>query len=167
MSLPDLPTISAIIAALTGSVGLIDRVTDTYLKFRGTQTGVPKEHRAKIVAGSDGTSLVRLEHGREVERVTYEELTRKLNSGDLSYVRALESSMNTHKQIWESALPSLASEINPVAKAKVQVQLDAIAGDMEKDLLQILDFVTRTGLHLDDHYASVRHIAAQKRQQGV
>ena len=130
----DVALVATIIGILSNSVGLVDKVTDTYLKFRGKQSPVDKEHRAKIVAGGDGKSLVRLKHGQEVQRVTYEELTNKLSESDLSYVRALESSMNTHKDIWESAYPSLASEVNPVAKAKIQKQLDAVLTDMEDDL---------------------------------
>ena len=160
----DIPTVASIVGVLVQSVGLVDKVTDTYLKFRGKESPVPKEHKAKIVAGSDGTSLVRLEHGSEVQRVSYEELTKKLAPTDLSYVRALEASMNTHKAIWESAYPSLASEVNPVAKAKVNVQLDAVATDMEKDLTRILTFIEKTGLYLDDHYMAVRDIATQHRQ---
>jgi DNA polymerase I-like protein with 3'-5' exonuclease and polymerase domains len=160
----DIPTVSSIVGVLVSSVGLIDKVTDTYLKFRGQESPVAKEHKAKIVAGSDGISLVRLEHGAEIQRVTYEELTKKLTPSDLSYVRALESSMNTHKTIWESAYPSLASEVNPVAKAKIQVQLDAVATDMEKDLKRILTFVENTGLYLDDHYIAVKDIATQHQQ---
>ena len=156
----ELATISSIIGIASSAVGLIDKVADTYIKFRGRDYVVPQEHRASITASEDGQSLVRTEYGREVQRVTYQELMDRLTEDDLSYIKAVEKSMNTHKEVWEAAYPQLASETNPVAKAKIQKQLDAVAEDMGKDLKRILDFIEqRMQLYLDDHYLSVRDLA--------
>lgn len=155
----DVATISAIVGLAASSVGLIDKITDSYLKFWGRDSGVPKEHRSKIVAGEDGKSLIRLVHGQEAQRVTYQEMTKRLSEDDLSYIRALEKSMKTHKSVWEGAYPQLASEVNPVAKAKIKAQLDDVAEDMGKDLQKILTFVEKTGLYLDDHYYAISSIA--------
>lgn len=155
----DIATISTIVTTASSAVGLIDKIVDSYLMFRGKQSA-PKEHRAKIEADAAGEGFIRREHGEEVQRVSYQEMTARLDDSDLSYIQALEKSMNTHKAVWESAYPSLASEVNPVAKAKIQQQLDQVAQEMEKDLIKILTFVEKTGLYLDDHYMSVRDIAA-------
>jgi hypothetical protein len=156
----DPATITAIIGTVSAAVGLVDKVTDSFIKYKtGRGDPVPKEHRMKITAASDGKSLVGLEHGRETQRVTYDQLIVKMSNDDLRYIRALEKSMNVHFSIWEEVYPQLASESNPITKAKLKQQLDSIVDDMGNDLTKILGFVEMTGLYLDDHYQNIRHIA--------
>jgi SepF-like predicted cell division protein (DUF552 family) len=151
-----------VISATSAAVSLVDKIADSYLKFRGKISSVPEEHRAEIVASGDNKSLLMLSHGVEIQRLTYQQLTARLNEGDLSYIRSLERSINTHKTVWEEAYPQLASESNPVTKAKVRNQLNDVANEMGSDLTKILNFVEKLGVHLDDHYIAVRDIAEGK-----
>ena len=75
----EIATITAIIGALSSAVGLVDKVTDSFIKYRtGHGDSIGKEHRMKITKSPDGESLIALEHGREMQRISYEQLSDKL-----------------------------------------------------------------------------------------
>lgn len=160
--MPDPATIAAIVGLLTSSVGLVDKVADTYLSYRKKSAVSDAEHRSRITTSDDGRDLVALDHGHEMQRVSYKELTDRLDVDDLQYIKSIEKSMKSHKQIWESVYPQLATTIDPIVKAKLEQQLDQVCEAMSVDLVRILNFVEKTGLYLDDHYGAVRDIAARR-----
>ena len=156
----DIATITAAIGAATAGIGLIYKLGDQVTRFltkRETPV-MPIEHRLKIER--DGDSIVQKSHGVEYQRITAADL-QKLPVAELRHIKVLEQSMENHYAIWASVYPQLALAIDPIAKAKTELQLKGIIVAMKADLVGILDFLLRAGFDLDDHYRNIRDVVAE------
>jgi hypothetical protein len=153
----DLAIVTAAIGAATAGVGLIDKLADQVSRFLTERDApmVPVEHRAKIER--EGNAIVQKHHGVEYQRITASDL-QKLPEKDLLHIKVLEQSMENHYAIWAQVYPQLALSLDPIAKAKTELQLKGIIVAMKSDLVGILDFLSEAGLSLDDHYKNIRDV---------
>jgi hypothetical protein len=142
------------ITAATAAIGLFDKIADQIERFiqKRPEPAVPPEHRMTI-AEDDGDIVAR-EHGKEVQRIHAQDLS-KLPQPLLNHVTVLEESMENHYNVWSATYPQLAL-MDGVQKAKVEAQLKAIIRSMKGDLDGILTFLEMAGLQLDDHYWHIR-----------
>ncbi len=146
-----------VIGAATAAVGLFDKIADQVERFieKRSAPAVPAEHR--MVITQDKGDLVALNHGRETQRISGQDLA-SLPAPLLGHVSVIEKSMENHYRVWSSAYPQLALLDSPVQKAKVEAQLSDVIVGMKSDLDGILAFLESAGLHLDDHYLHVRQL---------
>jgi hypothetical protein len=153
----DLALINGAIAAATSAVGLFDKISDEIERFvtKRPEPAVPKEHRQQIQ--KEGDAIVSRMHGQVYQTITAKDLE-KLPESDLRHIRVLEQSMENHYSVWASAYPQLALAVDPIAKARTEIQLKGIVSGMNDDLNGILGFLEESGLHLDDHYQNVRNV---------
>ena len=156
----DIATVTAAIGAASAGVKLIDKLADQVTRFLTKREApyVPVQHRMTIE--QEGSDLVSKEHGRERQRITAKDLA-KLPEADLRHIKVYESSMQNHYDVWAAVYPQLALAVDPIAKARTEAQLKGIVRDMKADLLAILSFLQRAGLHLDDHYGHVRDVVSE------
>jgi hypothetical protein len=155
----DLALATAAITAATAGVGLIDKIADQIDRFltKKPEPEVPPQHRLKIER--DGDAIVSRYHGQESQRITAADL-QKLPEAELRHIKVFEQSMENHYAVWEAVHPQQALAVDPVAKAKIDLQLKGIIRDMKRDLNGILGFLERIGLNLDDHYMHIRDLVA-------
>lgn len=155
----DFATITAAVGAAAAGVELIDKIGDQIVRFLGKDVpGLTGTHRAKIER--DGQAIVQKVHGVETQRITGSDLA-NLPDDLVRHIRVHEKSMENHYAIWESVYPQLALMVDPVAKARTEQQLRGIVVAMKGDLLGILDFLSRAGLDLDDHYRHIRDVVSK------
>lgn len=154
----EIATVTAAIAAATSGVGLIDKIADQIERFMTKQPepSVPKEHRMKIER--DGDAIVSKYNGQENQKVTAEEMQKKMSEASLRHIKVLEQSMDNHYSVWAAVYPQLALSIDPIAKAKTEQQLRGVIRSMKGDLDGILGFIEESGLNLDDHYMHIRNL---------
>jgi hypothetical protein len=119
------------------------------------QMRVPEQYRRRFVA--EGDDLVSRDHGREVQRVTRNQLNRRLSREDLEYIEDLERSMAINRALWKRTYPKRA--ISKASRKAVERALTAMAEDLEG----VLTCLERAQLQLDDHYLSVRNILARRK----
>ena len=106
------------------------------------------------------SQIVAQSGGVVTQSVTYDELRGKLDPADMQYISAREQALNNHFTIWTVTYPQLSLMVDPIARAKVQLQLDQLTRDMGNEMTAILGFLeNRLGLRLDDHYQAIRQIA--------
>ncbi len=153
----DIALVSGAITAATSAVGLIDKIWDQVERFvsKGPGQDIPVESRQKIQ--KEGDAIVSRLHGQVYQTITAQDLE-KLPETDLRHIRVLEQSMENHYAVWAAVYPQLALAVDPIAKARTEIQLKSIVVGMKKDLDGVLDFLQQSGLYLDDHYKNVRNV---------
>ncbi|HEX2241416.1 MAG TPA: hypothetical protein VHJ82_09780 [Actinomycetota bacterium] len=152
----------AVLSAAAAAVTLFDSIADQVERFikKRPEPAVPPEYRMTI--GEADGDLVATEHGREIQRITGEDLAnRNLPQPILDHVLVLEKSMQNHYTVWSKLYPQLAVLDSPVQKAKVEAQLSDVITSMKSDLHGILAFLESAGLHLDDHYLHIRQVVQE------
>jgi len=156
----DIAIITAAISAATSAVEIIDKIADQIDRFmtKSPEPAIPKEHRLKIE--KEGNAIISKYHGQEFQRITAQDL-QQLPESELRHIKVLEQSMENHYSIWSAVYPQLALAVDPIAKAKTELQLKGIIVGMKGDLEGILGFLERTGLQLDDHYMHIRDVVAK------
>jgi len=150
----------AAITAATSAVGLVDKIWDEVERFtsKHSETDIPREHRQKIQ--KEGDAIVSRIHGQVYQTITAQDLE-KLPEATLRHIKVLEQSMENHYAVWASVYPQIALAIDPIAKAKTEIQLKDIIVGMKADLDGVLDFLQQSGLYLDDHYMHIRSVVGE------
>jgi len=150
----------AAITAATSAVGLVDKIWDEVERFtsKHSETDIPREHRQKIQ--KEGDAIVSRIHGQVYQTITAQDLE-KLPEATLRHIKVLEQSMENHYAVWASVYPQIALVIDPIAKAKTEIQLKDIIVGMKADLDGVLDFLQQSGLYLDDHYMHIRSVVGE------
>lgn len=153
----DLALVTAAIGAVTSAIGLIDKIADQVEHFitKGKEPMVSKQHRMSFER--EGNAIVSKYQGKKRQKITAKEL-QKLPEATLRHIQVLEHSMENHYSIWSAVYPQLALAIDPIAKAKVELQLRDVIAGMKVDLDGILDFLKQSGFYLDDHYQHIRSL---------
>lgn len=152
---------SAAIGAITSSVELVDKVYDTWVKFResGEVEKITTKDHFEIVTSSDGgKSLVHMSNGVIAKKITREQLADVLERTDLMVLEALEKKMELLVAKW-SSITSAFETLTPAQQGASRIQLDDICVDLSKCLSQTMLFLEKLGFELNDHYASVKMIA--------
>lgn len=153
---------AAIASILGNATNIIDKIYDRFFKRKTGNPppeGLKPEHSAVIKNDPSQSALVLTLQGAQCDKVTYDELGQRLSHQDMRYIQTRERVMKQLYEQWEAAYPTLATEIDPIRKKQLDQRLDEITDDLGKELDRILEFVTNSGLTLDDHYMMFRDLA--------
>ena len=158
-----LTEISAVVAATKGAVEIFDKVAG---QIKSVLTKRPKEaegddDRWRYKIRTDGTDIVVKQQDRVVQTVTADELSRVLTPSDLDLVRTLESNMNKYFSRWKVIYAKKDASQDPLVNAITEEQLTEQVAKMRSELLGILGFLEKCGIHLDDHYMNIRYLIEQ------
>jgi hypothetical protein len=158
--------IAAIVTATKGALDLFDRMAG---QVRAVLTGQPKEaegdeDRWRYKISGEDKGLVVRQDAQTVQTITGKELSERLEPTDLALVRTYESKMEAYFKLWRAVYQQKDASQDPLVNAKTDTQLKDLILKMRGELLGILDFLEKTGVHLDDHYMHIRHLVTQAEQ---
>ena len=159
----DLATASSAISVISSAVKLADGVWDSWRDFKQERKVThepPREHYEKIEATNDNSALVHSTNGQPAKTVTREQLSKILSKDDYEHLEALESRMRMLTGKWNGITKKIELEVNIATKTTYEMQLDDLKDKIGALLEQIMDFIERLGFHLQDHYGSMKSIAA-------
>jgi len=153
----DPATLTAILGAATAAIGLFDRIADQVERFltKREEPAVPPQHRLRFE--KQGDAMVAVSDGNVIQTISAKDLG-TLPENQLRHVKVLEESMENHYAVWCAVYPTLALEVDPIREAKIRRQLEAVIGEMKKDLEDLLGFLEACGFALDDHYQHIREV---------
>ena len=160
----DWQTASWIAGAAANAVSSIDKLyrgyADFFNKKQPTVDAPLPDLRIQNDASEQALVATSITTGAVSQKVTYDDLRAKLRPSDRAYIEALSRALDNYEKQWNSALvaKSLASGMDV---GRYDAQLDHLAREIAKPLDEVLDFVERTGMWLDDHYLATRHIARE------
>ena len=158
-----LAEITAVVAATKGAVEIFDKVAG---QIRSVLTKRPKEaegedDRWRYKIRTEGPNIVVKQQNQVVQTVTAEELSSVLNPGDLDLVRTYEVSMNKYFNRWKALYSKKDASQDPLVNVITEEQLTEQIVKMRSELLGILAFLEKCGVHLDDHYMSIRYLVEE------
>lgn len=153
----DLATAAASAALLNNAVSAVDKV---YNWVRALNKQAP----ASLGLRSDPQKAVlqyeSLDGTPEPTRVvmTYAELAAKLTEDDVRHIKSFEQRMKAAMVQWEKLNASL-SLYEDVERGRIEANMERLKErDICPSLREIVQFIERLGVDLQDHYASVRSI---------
>jgi hypothetical protein len=155
--------IAALVAATKGAVEVFDKVAG---QIKSVLTKRPKEAEAdedrwRYKIRPEGTSIVVKQENRTVQTVTGEELSKILSKTDVDLVQTYEASMNKYFSRWKAVYAKKDSSQDPLVNAITEEQLTEQIVKMKAELLGILGFLQKCGVHLDDHYMNIRYLVEE------
>lgn len=152
--------IAAIVAATKGTIEIFDKIAGqvktVLLKRPKEAEGEDERWRNKI--RPEGTSIVVKHEDCIVQTLTADQLADALNPHDLTLVRTYEDSMNKYFARWKALYAKKDASQDPHVNAITEEQLTDQIVKMKRELLGILKFLEKCGVHLDDHYMHIRHL---------
>src|SRR5690349_5386359 len=98
------------------------------------------------------------QEAQTVQTVTADQLSQKLNPQDLALVRTYEASMQRYFGRWQALYAKKDASQDPLVNAITEEQLMDQIVKMKGELLGILTFLEKSGVHLDDHYMHIRYL---------
>ena len=102
---------------------------------------------------ADGDAMVALNRsGREVQRVTREQLADRLPQNLMHHIEVLERSMEINKAIWDEKYPRRV--LDKTDRELAQSAMQAVADDFRG----VIDTIETAGFWLDDHYVGIRQM---------
>ena len=110
---------------------------------------------------TEGTNIVVKQQDRVVQTVTAEQLSNVLNPSDLDLVRTYEASMNRYFNRWKALYAKKDASQDPLVNVITEEQLTEQIVKMRSELLGILAFLEKCGVHLDDHYMNIRYLVEE------
>lgn len=158
-----LTEITAVVAATKGAVEIFDKVAG---QIKSVLTKRPNEaegedDRWRYKIRTEGPNIVVKQQNQVVQTVTAEELSSVLNPGDLDLVRTYEVSMNKYFNRWKALYSKKDASQDPLVNVITEEQLTEQIVKMRSELLGILAFLEKCGVHLDDHYMSIRYLVEE------
>lgn len=154
--------IGALITATKGAVDIFDKIAG---QVKSVLTKRPKEAagdderwRYKIGTDTPSSSIVVKQDRQTIQTVSADELAQKVDPSDLRLIKTYESKMNTYYDLWEKVYEEKDMSNDALANARTQKQLEKLVLGMRGELLGILRFLEKIGVHLDDHYMHIRHL---------
>lgn len=154
--------IAALVAATKGALDIFDKIAgqvkSVLLKRPKEAEGEEDRWRYKISA--EGKDIVVKQTDRTVQKITGDQLATVLGPDDLALVRAYEQNMQKYFKRWQAVYAKKDSSQDPLVNAVTEEQLAEQISKMKAELLGILEFLQRIGVHLDDHYMHIRHLVA-------
>lgn len=158
-----LTEIASAVSATKGAIDIFDKVAGqikTVLAKRPKEAeGDDDRWRYKI--RPTGTEIVVKQQDRIVQTVTADQLSRVLTPDDLDLVRTYETSMNKYFARWKAVYAKKDASQDPLVNAITEEQLTEQIVKMRSELLGILAFLEKCGVHLDDHYMHIRYLVEQ------
>jgi hypothetical protein len=161
--------IAAVVTATKGAVELFDKLAGPIKKVI---LGEPKfdqaeakDQRWRFRVETEGKNVVVKEGDYTRQTITGAELSKLLGPQDLALVQTYERKMQDYFDLWTSVYAAKDMSQDPLVNAKTEAQLKKLIGNMQGELLGILSFLQRIGVHLDDHYMHVRSLVEQQVRQ--
>ncbi len=155
--------IAAVVTATKGAIDVFDKIAGqikTVLQKRPKEAeGDEDRWRYKIQAA--GNEIVVKQAERTVQVVTGDQLSKVLGPNDLELVKTYEASMQRYFNRWKAVYAKKDASQDPLVNAITDEQLAEQITKMKAELLGILAFLQKAGVHLDDHYMHVRHLVEQ------
>jgi len=152
--------IAALVAATKGAVDLFDRfsgqIKSVLEKRPKEKEGGDDRWRYKVDVQKHG--IVVKQDDRKIQTITGPELASKLSEKDLKLVQTLEGKMEEYFELWRKVYESKDAAQDPLVNAQTDRQLNKLIKQMRGELLGIIDFLTKIGVRLDDHYMHVRYL---------
>lgn len=156
----DILTAKSLIDLTVSGINLFDKVAGQVVKFiRKTpdDAGPPKGHQFKV--GGKNEEINVESHGRVIQTITAEDL-KNLPPEAYTHIKTLEKSLKQHYSLWSRIYPH-RNDGSVTENAKVDLELEKLVTEMKGDLLGIIDFLRKIGVHLDDHYLNYRDVIEQ------
>lgn len=152
--------IAALITATKGAVDLFDKIAgqvkSVLLKRPKEDEGEEDRWRYKIT--TEGKDIVVKQTDRTIQTITGDQLSHVLGQDDLALVRSYEHNMQKYFKRWQVIYANKDGSQDPLVNAITEEQLAEQIAKMKNELLGILSFLQRIGVHLDDHYMHIRHL---------
>jgi hypothetical protein len=101
-----------------------------------------------------------VDHGQARELVTAEQLTR-LDPNAQKLIRAYERTMKDLFERWTELKPKRIAQ-DPEIRQEARDESKLVRGELCGELNELLGFIESLGMQLQDHYAHVRYICAQR-----
>jgi hypothetical protein len=144
----------------------VDRVLDALgniLKIIDNTTGpmkrmVGEDERISVQSEQRANTIILKRKGVPVRTITAQELRQKLSIEEQQLIVTYEQSMSNYYQLWRQVYPQLSLQVDPITKAKLEVQLKDIVRQMCSEWSNILTFLGDVGYVLDDHYIHIKSI---------
>ncbi len=159
----ELATAALIAKMASDAVGAIDKIfrgyADVVKKKELSAADIPPPDFVYVNDPKKGAFVAQSRQtGETYQTVTYEELRNKLDDGDRQYIETLTRAMENYQRQWNSAYEQ-KSMASGMEIGKLDSQLDYLARQIADPLIKVLDFVSKMGLYLDDHYIKARDIS--------
>jgi hypothetical protein len=119
------------------AIKLFDKL---YPRIVRVLSGNEPDKESSVRIEKRGDDLIASRHGKPGARVTYQDLMERLSPDDVGHIRMFERSMALYEAQIEKAYPQLAV-LPTIERAQTEVRLKQMIGDMQKDLLGILNFI--------------------------
>jgi hypothetical protein len=158
----EIATAIAVIKGLSTTVGLIDKVYDSFRRFTDTGQAGPSRttsYYEGVVSSADNRELIHTTNGQPAQRITAAELAGKLSEGDLRHLRAVERALEINVRLWDEMVAEIPLEPNKLTAARYKLMQEDLAKNVANDLKGVLDFLCLLGFTLQDHYGAARDIA--------
>ncbi len=160
-----LDTASATLAIKTiaSMVRQVDSVFDTWSTFRKTgevTAGDSSEHPEQVALSPGEDALLHTTNGHIAKQITRNELATLLDPMQLNMLQAIEMRMGMLVSKW-SAITASFDTFTPEQRSEIERQLAGISVDLGTCLGQVMAMLEKIGFQLQDHYGTVKTIAAQ------
>ena len=157
--------IAAVVAATKGAIDIFDKVAgqikSVLLKRPKEAEGDEDRWRYKIKP--EGSQIVVKQQEHVIQTVTADQLSKLLSPADLELVQAYEQSMNKYFSRWKAVYAKKDASQDPLVNAITEEQITEQIVKMKLELVGILEFLEKCGVHLDDHYMQIRHLVESAR----
>ena len=146
-----------LVTATGNAVEIFDKISgqivSVLLKRAKESEGGDERWRYKV--RGEGDKFVVRQDKQVIQTITADDLA-KLPADQLSLITTYQNKMEQNYKLWQAVYDSKDSSPDPLVNAKVDQQLVGLVDQMKRDLTNIIDFLQKLGLHLDDHYMQVR-----------
>jgi hypothetical protein len=160
--------IAAVVAATKGALDVFDKLARPIKRVllgskERHEQAEAKDQRWRFKIGAEGDDIVVREKGERRQTITGAELSQILSPSDLVLVQTYERKMQEYFDRWNAVYAEKDSSQDPDINAKTDRQLKNLVVKMRGELVGILNFLQRIGVHLDDHYMHVRSLVENAR----
>ncbi len=156
----DLETATSVIKATGVAVDIFDKVVSQITAFMRRQPEKEVnagEERWRHKIKEKNNELVVSQNGKQLQVIKAEDL-KELPPDCLQLIQTFEETMQRNFRLWTAVYKKRDASPDALVNAQTDEQLTELVRKMQRDLTGIVDFLQRLGLHLDDHYMSVRHL---------
>jgi hypothetical protein len=131
----------------TRTLGMIDEVALKWL--------FPPGHPFRAQYGLKGDQMLLLEREHEVNAILRDQFRSKLSADDLRLIEHLETKMERLFQEWEQ------NDLDAVTSKAAEKRAEEFARRLGKEVVQLIDLLSRAGFVLVDHYQHIRAVVAE------
>ena len=149
---------ASLVAGILGnSVSAVDKIYNWWRESRGqSKASLAMVNQPEAQA----LSYIRLDKpGSPVKiAISYGDLARKLQKEDVQYIEGFGSRMQNAMVQW-NALNAGLPLADAVERARIEANMEQLKNrDICASLRQVIDFIDKLGIDLEDHYTSARQI---------